>query len=40
MSKRLISALAQFAAETAGRNMTKAAYAAVAAGVPRWWCSP
>ena len=34
MSKRLVlSALAQFAAKTAGRNMTKAAYAAVAAGV-------
>ena len=34
MSKRLVlSALAQFTAETAGRNMTKAAYAAVAAGV-------
>jgi voltage-gated potassium channel len=34
MSKRLaLSALAQFAAKTAGRNMTKAAYAAVAAGV-------
>ena len=34
MSKRLVtSALAQFTAKTAGRNMTKAAYAAVAAGV-------
>ena len=34
MSKRLVlSALAQFIAKTAGRNMTKAAYAAVAAGV-------
>jgi len=34
MSKRLVlSALAQFAAKAAGRNMTKAAYAAVAAGV-------
>ena len=34
MSKRLVlSALAQFIAMTAGRNMTKAAYAAVAAGV-------
>jgi voltage-gated potassium channel len=34
MSQRLVlSALAQFAAKTAGRNMTKAAYAAVAAGV-------
>ena len=34
MSKRLIfPALAQFAAATAGRNMTKAAYIAVAAGV-------
>ena len=29
----LLSALAQFTAKTAGRNMTKAAYAAVAAGV-------
>ena len=34
MSTRLVlSALAQFTAQTAGRNMTKAAYAAVAAGV-------
>lgn len=34
MSKPLVlSALAQFTAKTAGRNMTKAAYAAVAAGV-------
>jgi voltage-gated potassium channel len=34
MSKRLVlSALAQFIAMTAGRNMTKAAYAAVSAGV-------
>lgn len=33
MSKPLISALAQFAAATAGRNMTKAAYAAVGVGV-------
>ncbi len=34
MSKRLVlSALAQFVALTAGRNMTKVAYAAVAAGV-------
>ncbi|MEH2613326.1 cyclic nucleotide-gated ion channel [Bradyrhizobium sp. AZCC 1693] len=34
MTQRLVlSALAQFAAKTAGRNMTKAAYAAVAAGV-------
>ncbi|NOJ41794.1 cyclic nucleotide-gated ion channel [Bradyrhizobium australiense] len=34
MSKRLVlSALAQFTAKTAGRNMTKAAYVAVAAGV-------
>src|SRR5689334_5376725 len=33
MSKPLISALAQFAAATAGRNMTKAAYVAVAVGV-------
>ncbi|MEH2494942.1 voltage-gated potassium channel [Bradyrhizobium sp. AZCC 1678] len=34
MSKRLVlSALARFTAKTAGRNMTKAAYAAVAAGV-------
>jgi voltage-gated potassium channel len=34
MSKRLIlSALAQFTAKTAGRNMTMVAYAAVAAGV-------
>ena len=34
MSKRLVlSALAQFAAKTAGRNMTKAAYVAVAVGV-------
>src|ERR1700732_5528103 len=30
---RAFPALAQFAAATAGRNMTKAAYAAVAAGV-------
>ena len=34
MSKRLVlSALARFTAKTAGRNMTKAAYVAVAAGV-------
>ena len=34
MSKRLVlSALAQFIAKTAGRNMTKAAYAAVTVGV-------
>ena len=34
MSKRLVlSALAQFTAKTAGRNMTKAAHVAVAAGV-------
>ena len=34
MSKRLVlSALAQFVAQTAGRNMTKAAYVAVTAGV-------
>lgn len=33
MSKPLISALAQFAAATAGRNMTKAAYVAVTVGV-------
>ena len=34
MSKRLVlSALAQFAAKTAGRNMTKAAYVAVTVGV-------
>jgi voltage-gated potassium channel len=34
MSKRLVlSALAQFAAKTAGRNMTQAAYVAVAVGV-------
>ena len=34
MSKPLVlHALAQFAAATAGRNMTKAAYAAVAVGV-------
>ena len=34
MSKRLIHpALAQFVAATAGRNMTKAAYVAVTAGV-------
>src|SRR5689334_24932429 len=33
MSKPLISALAQFAAATAGRNMTKAAYVAVVVGV-------
>ena len=34
MSKRLVlSALTQFTAKTAGRNMTKAAYVAVAAGV-------
>lgn len=33
MSKPLISALAQFAAATAGRNMTKAAYVAVGVGV-------
>ena len=33
MSKPLISALAQFAAATAGRNMTRAAYVAVAVGV-------
>jgi len=34
MSKRLVlSALAQFAAKTAGRNMTKAAYVAVMVGV-------
>ena len=40
MSKRLVlSALAQFAAKTAGRNMTKAAYAAVRPASPRWWCS-
>lgn len=33
MSKPLISALEQFVAATAGRNMTKAAYVAVAVGV-------
>lgn len=33
MSKPLISALAQFAAATAGRNMTKAAYVAIGVGV-------
>ena len=33
MSKPLIPALAQFVAATAGRNMTKAAYAAVSVGV-------
>ncbi|MBR0842953.1 ion transporter [Bradyrhizobium liaoningense] len=33
MSKPLISALAQFTAATAGRNMTKAAYVAVGVGV-------
>ena len=33
MSKPLISALAQFAAATAGRNMTRAAYVAVGVGV-------
>ncbi|MBR0699325.1 ion transporter [Bradyrhizobium diazoefficiens] len=33
MSKPLISALAQFAAATAGRNMTKTAYVAVSIGV-------
>lgn len=33
MSKPLISALAQFAAATAGRNMTKAAYVAVTVGL-------
>lgn len=33
MTKRLLPALAQFAAATAGRNMTRAAYVAVAAGV-------
>ena len=34
MSKRLVlSALAQFVAQTTGRNMTKAAYVAVTAGV-------
>ena len=33
MSKPLISALAQFVAATAGRNMTKAAYVAVGVGV-------
>jgi voltage-gated potassium channel len=34
MSTRLVlSALTQFTAQTAGRNMTKAAYAAVMAGV-------
>ena len=33
MSKPLISALAQFAAATAGRNMTRAAYVAVGLGV-------
>lgn len=38
MSKPLISALAQFAAATAGRNMTRAAYVAVTVGVLAW-CS-
>jgi voltage-gated potassium channel len=33
MSKPMISALAQFVAATAGRNMTKAAYVAVSVGV-------
>ncbi|WP_256378714.1 hypothetical protein [Bradyrhizobium sp. URHD0069] len=36
MSKPLVSpALAQFVASTAGRNMTKAAYVAVACGVAK-----
>ena len=35
MSKRLVlSALAQFASATAGRNMTKAAYVAVTSASP------
>ena len=41
MSKPLVfPALAQFVAATAGRNMTKAAYVAVATGVAMMICSP